>query len=301
MAKRGNVSGRFLTRETNAVVVMNATVRLVLLTTVTMVAFAANSLLNRAALLGAVIDASSFTLIRLGSGAAVLWLIVAVRSGSHRPTGSWRSALALIVYAAGFSFAYLELTAATGALLLFGAVQVTMIGHGLWSGERLRLFQIVGVILAIGGLVWLLLPGIETPPLRGSLLMITAGVAWGVYSLRGRGSDDPIRQTAGNFLRSVPIAFALALILLPSLSADPEGVVLAVVSGAVTSGLGYAVWYHVLPALRAVSAATVQLSVPVIASVGGAIILGEQLTLPFVLASAIILGGIAMVVVRPAD
>jgi len=173
-----------------------------------MVAFAGNSLLCRVALKHTSIDPASFATIRLISGAMMLWLVVRMRRGTHPSGGNWLSAIALFVYAAGFSFAYVSLPAATGALLLFGAVQATMIGHGIWTGERLKRPQLVGLVLAFGGLVGLLLPGLSAPPLYGSILMLGAGVAWGIYSLRGKGAGDPTQVTAGNFLRAVPITAA---------------------------------------------------------------------------------------------
>lgn len=270
--------------------------RRVALVALAMLAFAGNSLLARAALRETAIDAASFTTVRVLAGAAMLWLLVRLRPGQAAVGGSWPSALALFIYAAGFSFAYLSLTAATGALLLFGAVQVTMIGRGVWAGERLRPLQIVGALLAFGGLVGLLLPGLSAPPLRGSALMLGAGVAWGVYSLRGRGAGDPLRASAGNFLRAAPLALALSALLLGRASLDPAGVGYAVASGALTSGIGYAIWYTALPSLTATSAATVQLSVPVIAAFGGVVLLGEAPTLRLILASVAILGGIALVI-----
>lgn len=272
--------------------------RLVALVMLAMVAFAGNSLLCRLALKHTAIDAASFTTIRLLSGAVILWLLVRMRGG-HRPgAGNWLSALALFAYAAGFSFAYLSLSAASGALLLFGAVQATMISHGLWNGERLRWPQLAGLALAFGGLVGLLLPGLSAPPLHGAALMLGAGVAWGIYSLRGRGTGDATRVTAGNFLRAVPIAATLSVLLPGSASADSAGLAYALASGALASGMGYAIWYTALPALKATNAATVQLSVPVIAALGGVVFLGEAITLRLALASAAILGGIALVILE---
>jgi drug/metabolite transporter (DMT)-like permease len=264
-----------------------------------MLAFAGNSVLCRIALRETGVDAASFTTIRLASGAVVLWLIVRGFRRAQAGGGSWMSALMLFAYAAGFSFAYLSLTTATGALLLFGAVQATMICWGLWRGERFGAWQLVGLALAVGGLVGLLLPGLSAPPLGGAALMLMAGAAWGVYSIRGKGLGDATRVTAGNFLRAVPFAIVLsALSLLPLAEArlDAAGVAYALASGAITSGLGYAIWYTVLPALKATSAATVQLSVPVIAALGGIVFLGEAVTLRFALASAAVLGGIALVI-----
>ena len=263
-----------------------------------MMAFAGNSLLCRQALEHTAIDPASFTAIRLTSGAMVLWLLVRMKQTALVGEGNWASAFALFAYAAGFSFAYISLSAASGALLLFGAVQVTMISYGVWTGERLRVLQTFGVLLAFGGLVGLLLPGLSAPPLLGAALMIGAGVAWGIYSLRGKGAGDPTRVTAGNFLRAVPITLVLSLLLIEFASVDVAGIGYAIASGALASGLGYAVWYTVLPALKNTSAASVQLSVPVIAALGGIVFLGESVTLRLVLASVAILGGITLVIVQ---
>lgn len=270
--------------------------RIIILVSLTMVAFAANSLLCRMALRDTTIDAASFTLIRIVSGAVVLWFIVQLRRTSNRSEGSWFSAAALFVYAAGFSFAYIKLPAGVGALLLFCAVQVTMIGYGLWKGERMSKVQTAGFLMAIAGLVALLSPGFSAPPLANAALMLTAGVAWGVYSLRGKRFGDPTAATAGNFLRAVPFAAVLSISALSQTSLDTAGVLYAVDSGGITSGIGYAIWYLALPALTATNAATVQLSVPVIAAIGGVIFLGEAITLRLVLSSVGILGGIALVV-----
>jgi drug/metabolite transporter (DMT)-like permease len=273
-------------------------VRIIVLTTLTMIAFASNSLLCRAALKDTGIDPASFTTIRLISGAMMLWLVVSLSRGTHTGRGNWLSAFALFAYAASFSFAYVSLPAATGALLLFGAVQTTMIGHGIWAGERLLRLQFAGLVLALAGLVGLLLPGLTAPPVIGSLLMLGAGVAWGVYSLRGRGAGNPTRVTAGNFLRAVPFAAALSVLMVDRSSLDSAGFWYAVASGALASGIGYAIWYTALPALKATKAATVQLSVPVIAALGGIVFLGEPLTLRLILSSVAILGGIALVILE---
>ena len=272
--------------------------RVISLTSLAMIAFAGNSLLCRVALKHTAIDPASFTAIRLISGALMLWLVVRIKHRAPHGNGNWWSAFALFFYAAGFSFAYVSLPAATGALLLFGAVQVTMVGHGIWSGERLLRLQFAGLVLAFGGLVGLLLPGLSAPPLAGSLLMLGAGVAWGVYSLRGKQVGDPTRVTAGNFLRAVPIAILLSLLMSSHASLDAAGFWYAVVSGALASGVGYAIWYTALPALRYTSAASVQLSVPVIAALGGIVFLGEPISVRLVLASIAILGGIALVIFK---
>jgi drug/metabolite transporter (DMT)-like permease len=268
------------------------------LTALALLAFAGNSLLCRAALQHTPIDAPSFTTIRLVSGALTLWLLVQLTRREATGRGSWPSALALFAYAAAFSFAYVSLPAGTGALLLFGAVQTGMIGWGLLKGERFSPLQWIGLLLALAGLVGLLLPGLAAPPLGAALLMIAAGLAWAVYSLRGRGAGDPLRVTAGNFVRTAPVALVMSLLFLGSAQVDPAGALYAIASGAITSGIGYAIWYAALPHLKAISAATLQLSVPVIAAVGGIVWLGEPLTLRLLLAASAIVGGIALVIRR---
>ena len=270
--------------------------RLIALTSMAMTAFAGNSLLCRVALKHTSIDASSFTTIRLISGALTLWLVVTMRRGTYRGSGNWPSAIALFAYAAGFSFAYVRLPAGTGALILFGAVQATMISHGIWSGERLSKPQVLGLVLAFAGIIGLLMPGLSAPPIWSAMLMLGAGMSWGIYSLRGRGAGDPTRVTAGNFLRAAPIAAILSLVTWNQVALDAAGIGYAVASGALASGIGYAIWYTALPSLRATEAATLQLSVPVIATVGAILFLGEALTLRLVLASIAILGGIALVI-----
>ena len=272
--------------------------QLFLLTLLTMLAFAGNSLLCRLALAHSAIDAASFTSIRLVSGAMVLAALIWLRGSRVSRQGSWFSAAMLFAYAAGFSYAYLSLPAGTGALLLFGAVQATMIGWAVYCGERLQPLQLAGLLLALAGLVGLLLPGLSAPPLFGSLLMLMAGVAWGVYSLRGKGAGDPTAATAGNFLLAVPFALALSALMSRGISFDGPGIAYAVTSGALTSGLGYALWYRVVPQLRASNAAIIQLSVPLLAVVAGALLLDEAITLRMVLAGLAILGGIALVVAR---
>lgn len=275
--------------------------RIALLATLSMLAFAGNSLLCRLALAQTPIDVASFTGVRLLAGALVLWTLVKLRpstvqSGQRSETGSWISALALFAYAAAFSLAYTQLSTATGALLLFGSVQATMISIGLWRGERMAPLQVGGLCLAMGGLVALLLPGLSAPPLAGALLMATSGVAWGVYSLRGRQARDPLATTAGNFLRTLPFALLLGVLMVDRLVPDTAGIGYAVASGALTSGVGYAIWYAVLPHLGALRAAVMQLSVPVIAAGGGLLLIGEPITLRFVLCSIAILGGVLAVI-----
>lgn len=271
--------------------------RVFVLTCLAMTAFAGNSLLCRLALKNTGIDPASFTSIRILSGALALWLILRIRGGAHStPPGNWPSAAALFCYAACFSFAYVGLPAATGALLLFGSVQVTMIGYGLWAGERLSMRQVAGLVFAFGGLIGLLLPGLSAPPLHDATLMLAAGVAWGIYSLRGKGTQDPTRVTSGNFLRSGVFALGLSTVMLAQTSLDSAGIGYAIASGALASGVGYAIWYTALRGLKATSAATVQLSVPVIAAVGAIVLLGESMTPRLLIASVVILGGIALVI-----
>ena len=272
--------------------------RVLILTSLAMIAFAANSLLCRVALRRMTIDAATFSSIRIISGALVLWFIATVRSGKMRESSSWLSAAALFAYVGAFSFAYNSLTAATGALLLFAAVQSTMISWGLLRGEQIQARQWTGVIIALGGLVWLVLPGVAAPPIAGSVLMLTAGVAWGAYSIRGKNAKDPVAATAGNFLRAVPMTVLLSVICLSQARSDGVGILYATISGAITSGIGYVIWYSALPGLTAASAATVQLSAPVLAAIGGILFLGEQLTPRFVIASIAVLGGIALVIMK---
>jgi drug/metabolite transporter (DMT)-like permease len=259
-----------------------------------MAAFAGNSLLCRLALQTTSIDAATFTAIRIAAGAMMLWLLVSLQRDAQAGRGNWLSALALFAYAAGFSFAYLSLTAATGALLLFGAVQATMIGHGLYKGERLHGWQLPGLLLALAGLIGLLLPGLAAPPLIGSLLMLGAGVAWGVYSLRGRASAAPLVDTAKNFVASVPLVLIGLALGRADAHASREGVLLALGSGVVASGIGYSLWYLALPALSAARAAIVQLCVPVIAALAGVALLGETLTARLVIAGTLIVGGLGL-------
>ncbi|WP_397471729.1 DMT family transporter [Rheinheimera sp.] len=274
-------------------------IRAVLLTILALLAFAGNSVLCRMALAHTSMDAASFTTVRLLSGALMLWLLVVLRQGAPQVQGSWLSALALFVYAAGFSFAYLQLNTGIGALILFGAVQSGMIGYGLWRGERFSARQWLGLLMACSGLTGLLLPGLSAPPLMGSMLMLTAGFAWAVYSLRGKGAANPLQVTAGNFIRTLPMTLLLSVVLFGQLSFDNNGMLYAVLSGALTSGVGYAIWYSVLPQLKATTAATVQLTVPVLAAIAGILILSEPLTQRLILASVAILGGIALVVLTP--
>jgi drug/metabolite transporter (DMT)-like permease len=232
--------------------------------------------------------------VRIAAGALALRALLAPRAARVRGAGSWGSALALFGYAAAFSYAYLRIGAGTGALLLFGSVQATMLLAGLLGGERLSPRAALGLALALLGLVLLVLPGLTAPDPVGAALMAGAGVAWGVYSLRGRGASQPLLETAGNFARSVPLAGLLLLPALPSAHATPAGLGLAALSGALASGVGYSFWYAALPSLGALRAAVVQLSVPVLTAAGAALLLGEPLTARLVVCSAVILGGVAL-------
>src|SRR5947199_1283153 len=296
-----------------------------------MIVLASNSLLCRAALKGSSIDPATFTFVRIFAGVIALWLLLKIKrllraEGTASPLvesfpgssfvthvrrrssakaghpslrdGTWSSAFALFVYAACFSFAYVALSAGTGALLLFGAVQATMILWGLHKGERLNTIQIAGFIVAVAGLVVLVFPGHSAPPLIGSILMLGTGLAWGIYSLGGKGERNLASVTTGNFVRAVPFAAALSIIFLPSTNYNLAGIIYAITSGAVTSGLGYVIWYSALPGLKTASAATVQLSVPVLAATGGILLLGEPITARYVVASVAVLGGIFLVVIE---
>jgi drug/metabolite transporter (DMT)-like permease len=269
--------------------------RTLLLTALAMLAFAGNSILCRIALRDTTIDPASFTGLRILAGALTLWLLLRLSRDRRSAGGDWLSAVALFVYAASFSFAYINLDAGAGALLLFGAVQLSMLVWGLLSGERFSAGQIAGLLLALSGLLILLLPGSRAPALEGALLMLLSGVAWGIYSLRGRGASNPLAATAGNFIKAVPFAAVLCLVMLGQQQWDAPGVVYALLSGALASGVGYAIWYAALPGLAAVQAASVQLSVPLLTAIAGAALLGEVLTPTLIISGAAILGGIAMV------
>lgn len=270
-----------------------------MLTAAAMIGFAANSLLCRAALRDGEIDAASFTAIRLATGAVVLVALVVGRGASVRGAGSWTSMLALAAYAVAFSYAYLEIGAAAGALILFGAVQLTMITGGLLRGERPSVPQWLGWLVAIGGLVVINAPGLDPPPPRGAVLMAVAGIAWGVYSLRGKGVTRPLVMTAGNFARSMPVAAVLVAVAFATRAhASPAGIALAAASGGVASGLGYSLWYAALPALGAPRAAVVQLSVPVLTALSAVVLLGEPLRTNVLVGGAAIVGGLALALIR---
>jgi drug/metabolite transporter (DMT)-like permease len=270
--------------------------RTILFTVAALIGFAGNSLLCRVALAQEHIDAASFTCVRLVTGALVLAVLAAGRPRAGAVSGSWRSAIALVLYAALFSFAYLRLGAGVGALVLFGAVQATMIGWGIARGERPRALVWLGLAIAIGGLVGLTVPGATAPDPIGTLVMAIAGVGWGAYSLRGRAVQaDPLVETAGNFVRSVPFAIALQLVVanVEGWHADATGLALAAASGGLASGVGYSLWYAALRGLTATRAAVVQLLVPVVAAAGGVVLLAEPTSVRLALAGAAILLGVA--------
>lgn len=267
-------------------------------TTIAIFAFAANSIFCRLALGESSIDASSFTVIRLFSGALALLIIVKLFGEKEQSDskGSWSGASMLFLYAATFSFAYVSLATATGALILFGAVQFTMITVALISGDRLSLGEWAGVLVAFAGFIFLVMPMVTTPSLRGFVLMTTAGIAWGIYTLMGRQSKSPLSDTTYNFIRTLPLVIVMGLIFIQNAALTPRGVILAVLSGAVASGVGYTIWYIALGGLSATLAALAQLLVPVIAALGGIVFVSEPISFRFILSALMVLGGIALVV-----
>jgi len=273
----------------------------VFLTAITLIAFAANSLLCRMALGGHLIDPVSFTTIRLVSGALALISISRLFGESktgQKTKGSWGSGFALFAYAAAFSLAYVSLNTGMGALILFGSVQITMIVAALKSGENLAPAQWLGSATAIGGLIYLVLPGISAPNPLGALLMCVSGIAWGIYSIRGKSASAPIAITAGNFARSAPMAIIASAIAFSAVHLEQSGILLALISGVITSGMGYVLWYKVLRSLTTTQASVVQLMVPVLAAFGGAAFLSEQVSARLIAASALILGGVALTVIN---
>jgi drug/metabolite transporter (DMT)-like permease len=262
-----------------------------------LIAFAANSVLCRLALGGETIDAASFTTIRLLSGVCVLLLILRLKKQADTQVkGSWRASLMLFIYAITFSYAYISLDTGTGALILFGSVQITMILISLLSGARLHTTEWLGMGAAFTGFVYLILPGVTAPSISGFLLMTCAGIAWGGYTLLGRGSENPLGDTAHNFLRTIPFVLVLVLLTVQSAHYTSEGILLAVISGGIASGIGYTLWYMALGGLSVTQAAVLQLSVPVIAALGGIIFVSEAVTTRLLMSSVLILGGILLVV-----
>lgn len=274
----------------------SAVLKTAIAASVTMVAFAFNSLLARAALGPELIDPASYTTVRLLAGAIVLFALVTIRPGKPETpsSGSWQSALWLFVYAVLLSFAYITLETGVGALILFAAVQGTMIGWGIYSGERPSLLAWIGNVAALAGFIYLVLPGtLNAPDPFGAVLMFFSGVAWGIYSLRGRGAGDPLGTTATNFIYSVPMTLVLSVIFFTQFDVTNNGIILAAISGGITSGMGYALWYTALKGLTATKAAIIQLTAPVIAAIAGVILLSEAVTSQLVVGSILIVGGVA--------
>jgi drug/metabolite transporter (DMT)-like permease len=273
-------------------------IRTAITATLALIAFASNSIICRIALREFSIDAGSFSAVRLLSGAMALWLLLIFSGYRKQPeyNGSWLSATMLFLYAFAFSFAYVELSVGTGALILFSGVQITMISTGVVKGERPHPFQWVGLLAALGGLLYLVSPGLTSPSGMSSLLMVLAGVAWGIYSLRGRGNRHPVAVTTDNFIRTIPLVFISFIFFLPHIHLTPEGFLLAVLSGAVTSGIGYIIWYAALRGLTATRAAIIQLAVPVLAAIGGILLLSEPVTPRLFVSAVLTLGGIALAI-----
>ena len=274
--------------------------RIFTLTALAMIAFAANSILARLALTGGDIGPWGFTAIRFISGAICLALIIGPTKTLRQ--GSWMAALALLLYGAFFSYAYISLSAGTGALILFAAVQLTMISGGLLAGERLRILQGLGLIIAMAGLVYLMLPNIAPPSPLGAAMMTLAGLGWGLYSLMGRGKGDPTALTAGNFLRAAIICIVVTIPLtevIPETKLAPTGIMLALASGILTSGLGYVIWYMALKHLTATNAGIAQLTVPILAAIGGMLFIAEPFTARFFIAMCVTLGGVALATLSP--
>lgn len=272
--------------------------KVIILTSLALIAFAANSVLCRLALGNDAIDASSFTVIRLLSGTIALLIIISISRDTTKATtkGSWVASFMLFLYATAFSYAYISLDTGTGALILFGAVQITMILLSLIAGTRLHISEWVGVAIAFLGFVYLILPGVTTPSITGFMLMTVAGIAWGVYTLKGRSSKNPLMDTAYNFLRTTPFVVLLALFTMNHINYSSEGILLALLSGALTSGIGYTIWYIALGGLSSTQAAVLQLSVPVIAAFGGVLFVSEAITARLAISAAMVLGGILIVI-----
>jgi len=273
--------------------------KLIIITSMALLAFAGNSILGRMALSAYAIDPASFTGIRLVSGALMLFLLIKFRSRSEiQEKTSWSGAVLLFLYAAAFSFAYITLDTGTGALILFGAVQLTMTAGALYGGEKLSPVVCIALLTAFAGFVNLILPGVSAPSVAGFLLMLSSGIAWGLYTLQGRGTSDPVLETAHNFMRTSPLVFLLMVIFSGQLSFNSYGIILAVISGSITSALGYVLWYQAVKHLSTIQAGAIQLLVPVLAAGAGIILLSEQLTVRFIISSLLILGGIAVVISR---
>ena len=275
--------------------------RTVFLSLLALIAFAGNSVLCRLALTEPSIDPASFTLARLLSGIAALWMLLVLKnikapSKSEQANGSWLSAFMLFAYAALFSYAYISIDTATGALVLFGSVQIALIVISLIKGHKLKLGEYAGVLLALSGFVYLVLPELQKPSLSGFIMMSLAGVSWAFYTVGGQGSLDALRDTAFNFTRTFPLLILLLVFTFANISLSPYGITMAVLSGAITSGLGYAIWYAALPSLTTLQAGVIQLFVPIIAAFGGLFFASEAITLRLTVAAALVLGGITLVI-----
>ncbi len=272
--------------------------RVALLTSLALIAFAGNSVLCRLALADGSIDAASFSTVRLVSGAIALLLILHAGNRGTRPAsfGSWMSAAMLFIYAVCFSFAYISLDTGIGALILFGMVQATMVAGALWAGDRPSVAEWLGWLFAVSGFVYLVSPGLTAPSLSGSVLMGIAGIGWGIYSLRGRNEPFALAGTTYNFVRSVPLVIVVSAVSLKEMHLSANGIVLAIMSGAITSGIGYAIWYTALRSISSMQAAMVQLSVPVLAAAGGVFFLAESVTLRLIVSGLLILGGIFLAI-----
>lgn len=279
--------------------IINPLLKTIILTGLALIAFAANSILCRLALGSEAIDASSFTVIRLLSGTIVLLIIICSTRKTTRVStkGSWAASFMLFIYAVTFSYAYISLDTGTGALILFGAVQITMILLSLITGTRLHFSEWTGVTIAFSGFVYLVLPGVTAPSTAGFLLMTVAGIAWGIYTLKGRSSKSPLMDTAYNFFRTTPFVILLAVITINNTNYSSEGILFALLSGGITSGIGYTIWYIALGGLSSTQAAVLQLSVPVIAALGGVVFVSEAITFRLIISATMVLGGILLVII----
>jgi drug/metabolite transporter (DMT)-like permease len=274
--------------------------RVGLCTTAALCAFAGNSLLTRLALGHMTIDAATFATVRLAAGAAMLMVVTTVtRSRTHRVSGSWLSASALFLYAVPYSYAYVSLTAGTGTLILIGSVQITMMLAALLAGERPRTIQWVGLSLAFVGLAYLVLPGLAAPSLVGAVSMALAGIAWSGYSLLGRGATRPLEETTSNFVRALPLVIVVSVIARPHLHFEPAGILIGLACGALTSGLGYVLWYRAVKGLTTTRAAFVQLPVPILAGAGGVLFLGEAISRRLIVPAIVVIGGISLTLISP--
>ncbi|GHE96971.1 DMT family transporter [Thalassotalea profundi] len=274
-----------------------STLKIACLTTIALCTFAANSVLCRLALESQLIDPASYTSIRLMSGAIALLILVYMGAGNlNTKKGSWSGGVTLFIYACTLSYGYISLDTATGALILFGAVQLTIMCVSIVKGEKIFVGEWLGIIIAFCGFVYLVYPLMSQPSFIGAILMAISGITWGLYTLIGKGSDRPLVDTCYNFVRTLPFVVVLFLFTFEQIEVTNQGILLAIISGVVTSGIGYAIWYQVLPYLATTQAAVLQLTVPVIAAIGGVFIVAESLTIRLILSSILVLGGIGLVI-----